>query len=33
MIMVIIVIERIKQSRCKEVDGGQLKWAVDKLKR
>jgi hypothetical protein len=32
MVMVIIVEERIKRSRCEEVDGGQLKWAVDKSK-
>ena len=30
MAMVIIVVERIKRSRRKEVDGGQLKWTVDK---
>jgi hypothetical protein len=34
MIMVIIVVERIKRSsRREEVDGSQLKWAVDKSKR
>ena len=33
MVMVIIVVERIKRSRCEEVDGGQLKWVVDKSKR
>jgi hypothetical protein len=31
--MVIVVAERIKCSRCEEVDGGQLKWAIDKSKR
>ena len=31
--MVIVIIEIIKRSRCEEVDGGQLKWAVDKSKR
>src|SRR6267154_3901390 len=30
MVMVIILIERIKRSRREEVDGGQLKWVVDK---
>jgi hypothetical protein len=29
----IIIVERIKRSRREEVDGGQLKWAVDKSKR
>jgi hypothetical protein len=33
MIMVIIVVERIKRSRREEVDGSQLKWAVDRSKR
>ena len=31
--LVIVVAERIMCSRCKEVDGGQLKWAIDKSKR
>ena len=33
MAMVIVVVERIKRSRREDVDGGQLKWAVDKSKR
>ena len=33
VIMVTIVIERIKRPRREEVDGGQLKWDVDKSKK
>ena len=33
MVMVIIVIKRIRRSRCEEVHGGRFKWAINKSKR